>query len=123
MFTTFVPIAPYPAARPRVPKRGPVYYPAKHRDCKAHLELFFRDNKPSHPFIVPLIVSLTFNLKKPKSVSREHPSVRPDLDNYAKLILDVMSGHVYLDDGQICKLILEKKYSDVIGTFVAVSTF
>ncbi|HHK42098.1 MAG TPA: RusA family crossover junction endodeoxyribonuclease [Planctomycetaceae bacterium] len=33
---------------------------------------------------------------------------KPDIDNIAKAILDAMSGVVYLDDTQVCRLSVEK---------------
>ena len=40
----------------------------------------------------------------------EYVSVRPDLDNYLKLLLDVMNKGFYVDDSQVVKLQAEKVY-------------
>lgn len=40
------------------------------------------------------------------------PEKRPDLDNYAKAILDGADGILYKDDAQIVKLILQKHYDE-----------
>lgn len=40
------------------------------------------------------------------------PTVKPDLDNIAKTILDALNGIAYLDDKQITTLIVKKKYAD-----------
>ena len=39
------------------------------------------------------------------------PSVKPDIDNYAKLVIDAMNGKVFYDDGQITTLIVKKRWS------------
>jgi Holliday junction resolvase RusA-like endonuclease len=35
---------------------------------------------------------------------------RPDIDNYAKLLLDAMQGVAYADDCQVVKLVIHKKF-------------
>ena len=60
-------------------------------------------------------VILTFYRKrsrwlKPKS-KFPMPSVKPDIDNYAKLVIDAMNGKVFYDDGQITTLIVKKRWS------------
>jgi Holliday junction resolvase RusA-like endonuclease len=73
-------------------------------------------------------VSIEFFLKIPKSISRKSlesnevmPTVKPDLDNLAKTVLDGMNGIVYQDDSQIVELHISKKYSDHPCTVVRVS--
>lgn len=77
-------------------------------------------------------VILRFYVPKPESVTRQFPSVSPDLDKYARLALDVMTakkckvtgqriGGVYYDDGQVCKLDATKEYGERIGCDVRVS--
>lgn len=63
------------------------------------------------PFEGPVAVSITFVLKRPRTnKKRKYPSVRPDLDNYAKLVTDVGNGLLYKDDGQIIQLYVQKTY-------------
>jgi Holliday junction resolvase RusA-like endonuclease len=40
------------------------------------------------------------------------PSVKPDLDNLCKAVLDALNGIAYHDDKQIVELHLSKAYSD-----------
>ena len=40
-----------------------------------------------------------------------NPTVRPDVDNWIKPIMDVLNKMAYEDDGQITKLVVEKTYS------------
>jgi Holliday junction resolvase RusA-like endonuclease len=39
------------------------------------------------------------------------PAKKPDVDNYAKTVLDAVNGVLFYDDGQIVKLVIEKYYS------------
>jgi Holliday junction resolvase RusA-like endonuclease len=59
-----------------------------------------------------LEAEINIRLQRPKSVKRKYPCVRPDLDNYIKPILDGMNKVVYVDDGQICRININKKYAD-----------
>lgn len=58
---------------------------------------------------VPLEVSLEVRIARPKSVKRSHPSVKPDADKLARP-LDVLTGLVWADDGQIVDLRVVKRY-------------
>ena len=40
------------------------------------------------------------------------PTVRPDVDNLAKIVLDALNGIVYEDDKQVITLFINKKYSE-----------
>lgn len=46
---------------------------------------------------------------------------KPDIDNIAKLYLDILSGIAYSDDKQIAKLICEKRYAKEPRTKVFIS--
>ena len=56
-------------------------------------------------------VSIKIEIARPKSVTREYPTVKPDLDNYAKALLDALNGLVWIDDAQICALEITKSYN------------
>lgn len=59
-----------------------------------------------------LSVFVHFVLRRPPSVkARPYPSVKPDLDNYAKAALDALNGVAWCDDGQITSLHLQKHYA------------
>ena len=79
-----------------------------------HLNKIKGNNKYSHGFSeifdLPLSISMTFFLPNTKTAKRKFPSVRPDIDNYAKAILDAMNEICFKDDGQVVSLSLEKKY-------------
>jgi Holliday junction resolvase RusA-like endonuclease len=63
----------------------------------------------------PLSLEVVFNLQRPKSTKRKHPSVRPDLDNYIKSILDAVQGVLFEDDGQVVQMSARKQYSEEYG--------
>ena len=81
--------------------------------------------KPKVPFAGDIMVKLMFVMERPKNQYRtgkfkhllkdevpEYHSIRPDLDNLAKLVLDVVQGKArfIIDDSQVCMLQAEKIY-------------
>ena len=128
-----VEITPVAKGRPRYSKRGnfvQTYTPKKTVDY----EDVIRENAKiamgtSEPLEAPLSVLLMFGMPIPASTPKKalegylNGSVKhtkkPDLDNLAKAVLDAMNGVVYLDDNQICRLTIEKKYSKL--PFVSIS--
>lgn len=61
----------------------------------------------------PLYLRATFFLLRPKSAKKKaYPCVRPDLDNYGKMLLDALNGVCFVDDAQIVRLELTKVYGD-----------
>jgi Holliday junction resolvase RusA-like endonuclease len=54
---------------------------------------------------------VSFRLAKPKTVKRDLPSVRPDLDKLARATLDALTtAQVVTDDAQVCDLWVSKRY-------------
>ena len=52
--------------------------------------------------------------KKNKFLSKKSlPIMSPDADNIAKVVCDALNGVAYFDDRQICKLNIEKYYSEI----------
>lgn len=58
----------------------------------------------------PVSMQLTFRLTAPKSVRREHPTVRPDLDKLVRAVLDALTGLAYKDDSQVVSIQASKTY-------------
>lgn len=71
----------------------------------------------------PLTVKIWFGIRRPKSVKRIHPTVKPDLDKLVRAVLDgiTQSGVVWRDDAEVCKIIAKKIYADEPITVVGVS--
>lgn len=90
---------------------------------------------PFFPAHVPVSVSLVFRVSRPKShygtgrnagalkasaplaplagyTGAERRTRIGDVDNYAKAVLDEMTGHCYYDDSQVVKLSATKLYAD-----------
>ncbi len=57
-------------------------------------------------------LNLVLTFTKPKTSKRKYPSVRPDLDNYCKMICDSANGILYKDDAQICQINIMKCYGE-----------
>ena len=47
---------------------------------------------------------------------------RPDLDNLTKLVLDSANGILWVDDGQVARLEVEKRYGPEARTEIIVRT-
>ena len=59
------------------------------------------------PHSLPVKISITFFMPRPKTVKRELPSVAPDLDKLIRAVLDGLTGVAYADDGQVVQIGLE----------------
>ncbi len=66
-------------------------------------------------------VSLVFTLKKPKTVTRSEPFIRPDIDKLSRAVLDGLTGVAYEDDEQVVKLTAVKEYGDTEGVLIRVT--
>jgi Holliday junction resolvase RusA-like endonuclease len=71
----------------------------------------------------PVRVEATFVLPRPKSVKRDRPHVRPDLDKLCRALLDGVTeaGNVWGDDSQVCELVVVKVYGETPGVHVDVT--
>ena len=89
--------------------------------------------KPKMPIVGDIMLKVIFTIPYPKKFYRtgkykhllkdnipEYVSVRPDLDNYCKLLLDVMNKGFYVDDSQICQIYAEKMYGERPNTAVII---
>ena len=63
---------------------------------------------------------VVFKIERPKSVTRKFPTIKPDKDNFEKIISDALNGIIYHDDAQICAGTQFKVYDDTPGVEVAV---
>ena len=58
---------------------------------------------------IGLDVKLYLFIEKPKTSKLLYP--RPDVDNYAKSILDLLNGKLWKDDQQVIQLLVNKQWS------------
>jgi len=64
------------------------------------------------------------NVKKNKAYALEiMPSGKPDIDNFAKTIMDACNGILWRDDAQIVELVAQKRYAEHASTCVSVYYF
>jgi crossover junction endodeoxyribonuclease RusA len=63
----------------------------------------------------PLELSVIFYLPRPKSVTRTHPAVMPDVDKLLRAVFDSLSGIIYVDDSRIIRATAVKAYADARG--------
>ena len=73
------------------------------------------------PLPLPVSVNLKFHLKRPKTVNRAVPSVKPDLDKLVRAVLDAMTGVGYDDDSQVIRITARKLYGVTAWVEVAVT--
>lgn len=60
-----------------------------------------------------LLLQLRFNLPRPVSVKRKYPTVKPDIDNLVKAILDGLVKHLVIqDDAPITDMVTMKRYAN-----------
>lgn len=119
---------PVAKGRPKFVSRGGyarAYTPVKTIEYETKVAETFRAKYPNDPPIPkdePLEVRIMIYKPVPKSWSKKrkeaaenglvYPTSKPDLDNYAKAILDGLNGIAYEDDAQVTKMSVEKFYTN-----------
>ena len=119
------PIDPVAKGRPRF-TQGPrprAYTPKKTKDFEQTIKKMASQQYRNGPLKDAVSVTIVFIIKKPKSVKRDYPTVKSDLDNYCKAALDALNGIAYVDDSQIIELNASKKYGPVGGIFVDIRPY
>lgn len=114
-------LQPVPASRPRFVKRGNwtrTYYAGKYKD-------FLQEDGPvalaaalegeprcsdSLPYSSPVALYAEFHVRKPKTTKL--PAPLPDVDNYAKALLDILQPTVLADDKHVVKLYAFKQWAE-----------
>lgn len=113
---------PVPKGRPRFTRSGIAYTPSNTRQYEDIVRLYARtakicaltgDIRAVICFYMPIPKNWS-KRKKQLAVNGEiRPSVKPDLDNLCKAVLDALNGGIaYHDDKQLVELHLSKMYSD-----------
>jgi len=117
-----VPIA---KGRPRFSfKGGHAYTPQKTRiaERKIRFEAQALWNKP--PLTIPLSLVATFYLPRPKRPRFPFPAVRPDTDNFLKLLIDSLNGVLWSDDALLVDIRATKLYAlEQPGTVVIITPY
>lgn len=76
--------------------------------------------KGKSPLEGALSVDMEFFFKKPKSSKRKYHTVKPDVDNIVKAILDNGNGIIWKDDNQIIMISAYKTYSSEEKTVIRI---
>lgn len=115
-----IPGKPQGKGRPRVTRNG-TYTPQKTKDYERLVQHSFMAAK-CHSLVGELKASIMCYYPIPKNTNKKRlammqskiilPTVKPDLDNVAKAVLDALNGFAYKDDNQIVELSINKVYSD-----------
>ena len=82
----------------------------KHKGWRDHVSMVIP--KLEQPSTNPVRVELQFYFNKPKTVKRQHMSVKPDIDKLSRSVLDCLSGRIIKDDSQVVILNARKEYTD-----------
>ncbi len=114
-----IPLTPYPAPRPRFSKFG-TYNPKKYTEHKKAFALlakvqsktyFERGIELNVTFFMPIPTSLS-KKKRSELIEQHYHIKKPDCDNLLKTVKDSLEGVFYKNDSQICKVTMQKVYSD-----------
>ena len=116
-----IPGRPVGKARPRVTRWGT--HNTEQTVLYENLVLLsFRQKYNIRPLESPLSVVINCFFKVPKSTTKKRraamldgsikATIKPDVDNIAKIITDALNEHAYLDDSQIVHLVVAKHYTD-----------
>lgn len=130
----WVPGAPVSKGRPRATARGGkvrTFTPAKTRNYENLVKLEAGRVMAGKPLIEgPVKLSVIASLQIPQSWSKKKqaaalegtllPTSRPDVDNYAKAVLDALNEVVFRDDSQVVQLIARKRYSERPGLTIQI---
>jgi Holliday junction resolvase RusA-like endonuclease len=80
------------------------------------LETAFKNYRQTDPIVMigAIQVEILFLMPRPKSVSRERPTVKPDVDKLCRTVLDAAErAGIYFNDSQVIDLSARKRYADI----------
>jgi len=123
MIKTVIYVEPTAKGRPRSTIIGGhvhTYTPQKTRTAEAMIQAMIRTQvKELGTFETgqPLCLEATFYRQRPKHLPKRvtMPVSRPDVENYAKTLLDALNKFVFPDDSQITTLLVRKRFVETDG--------
>lgn len=110
-----------PIAQPRIKATAiggyaRVYTPKTADAYKASVAIAFKTAYGGNPIDGPVRIEIEFVMPRSKSMiwkKREMPSEwhtkKPDIDNLAKAAMDALYGLAWIDDSQVCSLVIAKR--------------
>jgi len=112
----FIPGRPVAQGRVRFARRGKfttAYDPEESANYKNWVKVMLLEaGVKMFPKDTPLHMRLIIHVERPKSISvkkRPQPTVKPDLDNYIKILSDSCNGFIF-EDQQIVSITARKTY-------------
>lgn len=99
------------------------YSPKEYKEWQAEAAAALKAVKaPEVPFEGPVVVGIDIRVTQPKTTKLPHP--KPDVDNYAKAVLDALTvdGRFWRDDSQVQTLIVDKAWADSSYIQVAIGS-
>lgn len=108
----------------RVVNGRPMFYePPKVKEARDLLTAHLMKYTPDEPLVGPVSLRVEWYFPKgSKHKDMEWKATRPDTDNLEKLLKDCMTAcGFWKDDSQVCREIIEKKYSsEPTGIYIEV---
>lgn len=96
------------------------FQPSKLRAWREAVALAARLHHHGDPHPGPVALLLDFELARGKTVTRQWPSVPPDLDKLIRAVGDSLTGTILVDDAQAVRIEAEKSYGERPGVRVRV---
>lgn len=121
MITFIVDGKPQGKARPRFMRNGHTYTPKETTEYEKKVAEAYREVTDYNFGDVPVTITIHAFFEIPKSWAKKRqretiaydlkPTVKPDVDNIAKIIIDGLNGVAYNDDKQVTSVKVYKHYS------------
>lgn len=123
-----IPGKPAGKGRPRFMRNGHTYTPDETTEYENLVRLSYKINTHGVKLDGEIKASIVAVFPVPKSDSKKkraqklegliRPTVKPDCDNIAKIVLDSLNHIAYDDDSQVVSLEVQKKYGEEPKTIV-----
>jgi Holliday junction resolvase RusA-like endonuclease len=105
---------PVSASRPRVSRWG-TYYAEPYKSWKKRAAAEVRESLPPKHKPIDCVMKVTIHCAVPRPKTTKLPMPKPDVDNYAKAVLDACNKQVWTDDWLIRELTITKEWVDEVG--------